>query len=169
MFLKTNRSNYTFWSPLRTLDKIIFHTYTRPLILCCYLPEKRLHNEMIHPSKRSKQIQKLTPSHGLLRHNTGSKVGMKNNMYRWLHRFIFCEAMCVVFHSHFEVYILCAMRQRNKPCAFPGFFWTGYGDVIVSPAKKWWRYILATAWFTLLLPCTCASLLSLCCDKLVLG
>ena len=71
----------------------------------------------IGPNKSKKLTQLIAPTH-----NIRGKIWIKNK-YVWLHRrqLSVCEAMYVIFHSNFAVYIVC---QRCKPCEFLWFVWT---------------------------------------------
>ena len=103
-----------------------------------YSPEKWLYNRIYCPSNRSKQIKETHIAYSAGTQYTRQSLNEKQ--HTWLHRqtVISCEAMYVIFHSNFAVFIVC---QRYKPCGFPGFIWTNCWDnkscyVITSPANS---------------------------------
>ena len=100
-------------------------------------PEKWLYNKIYCPSNRSKQIKETHTAYGAGTQYTRQSLNEKQ--HTWLHRqtVIDCEAMYAVLHSNFAAFIV---RQRYKPCGFPGFVWTDcWGNkscyVITSPAN----------------------------------
>ena len=102
-----------------------------------YSPEKWLYNKIYCPSNRSKQIKETHTAYGAGTQYTRQSLNEKQ--HTWLHRqtVIDCEAMYAVLHSNFAAFIV---RQRYKPCGFPGFVWTDcWGNkscyVITSPAN----------------------------------
>ena len=80
---------------------------------------KWLHNWIIYPSNRSKQIQE---THMACSGGKQYKLQSLNEKQEKQTSYV-CEAMYVVFHSNFAAYIVC---HRYKPCEFLGFVWTDY-------------------------------------------
>ena len=92
----------------------------------------------IGPNKSKKLTPLIAPPH-----NIRGKVWMKNNVNGSTDdKVSVCEAMYVIFHSNFAVYIVC---QRKKPCEFLWFVWTDCRGnksyyVITSSANSSWPH-----------------------------